>query len=87
MDDLVIGMAGSGGDGIVTKSSPRSVEDTVSRLTGLVESKGMNVFAVIDHSGEAERHGLELRATKVVIFGSPTAGTPRKRPMQDWRTG
>jgi uncharacterized protein (DUF302 family) len=60
----------------VTKTSPRSVADTVSRLTAIVEAKGLKVFAVIDHSGEAERAGLELRDTKVVIFGSPVAGTP-----------
>lgn len=50
--------------------------DTVNRLTGLVEGKGIKVFAVIDHSGEAERVGLKLRDTKLVVFGSPKAGTP-----------
>jgi uncharacterized protein (DUF302 family) len=62
--------------GIVTKLSPLSVEDTVARLSAVAESKGLKVFAVIDHSGEAEAVGLELRDTKVVIFGSPQAGTP-----------
>ncbi len=62
--------------GVVTKASSRSVSDTVSRLTSMVEAKGMNVFAVVDHSGEAERVGLELRDTKLVVFGSPKAGTP-----------
>jgi uncharacterized protein (DUF302 family) len=61
---------------LVTKASPRSVADTVSRLTSIVEAKGLKIFAVIDHSGEAQRAGLELRDTKVVIFGSPAAGTP-----------
>jgi uncharacterized protein (DUF302 family) len=61
---------------LVTKPSPLSVDDTVSRLTSIIEAKGMKAFAVIDHSGEAEKVGLELRATKVVIFGSPVAGTP-----------
>jgi uncharacterized protein (DUF302 family) len=65
-----------GNDGVVTKPSPRSVADTVRLLTDAVETKGMKVFAVIDHSGEAAAHGLELRDTKVVIFGSPEAGTP-----------
>jgi len=64
------------GAGVVTKLSPRSVGETVSRLVTLVEGRGMKVFAVIDHSGEAARVGLELRDTKVVIFGSPQAGTP-----------
>lgn len=61
---------------VITKESPRSVPDTVARLASLVEAKGMKVFAVVDHSGEAERIGLKLRDTKVVMFGSPTAGTP-----------
>jgi uncharacterized protein (DUF302 family) len=63
-------------DGIVSKESPRSVPDTVDRLVSLIQSKDMKVFAVIDHSGEAEHLGLALRETKVVIFGSPVAGTP-----------
>jgi uncharacterized protein (DUF302 family) len=62
--------------GVTTKLSPKSVEETVSHLLALVASKGMKVFAVIDHSGEAAKIGLELRDTKVVIFGSPQAGTP-----------
>jgi uncharacterized protein (DUF302 family) len=62
--------------GIVTKPSPRSVADTVRRLTELVQAKGMKVFAVINHSGEARELGLTLRDTQVVVFGSPEAGTP-----------
>ncbi len=61
---------------IVTKVSPWSVAETVTRLVDLVAAKGLKVFAVIDHSGEARERGLELRETKVVIFGSPEAGTP-----------
>lgn len=64
------------GEAIVTKASPHSVEETVSRLRSLVAARGMKLFAVIDHSGEAQAAGLELRETKVVIFGSPQAGTP-----------
>lgn len=63
-------------DWIVTKESPRSVSDTVARLVDIVTAKGLKVFAVIDHSGEAKDRGLHLRDTKVVIFGSPEAGTP-----------
>ena len=48
----------------------------LARLESLAEAKGLQVFAVIDHSGEANKAGLELRDTKVVIFGSPQAGTP-----------
>jgi uncharacterized protein (DUF302 family) len=62
--------------GVITKASPRSVPDTVNRLIEIVEGKGIKVFAVIDHSGEAERVGLQLRDTKLVVFGSPQAGTP-----------
>jgi uncharacterized protein (DUF302 family) len=62
--------------GIVTKPSARSVTDTVARMSELVAAKGLKLFAVIDHSGEARAAGLELRDTKVVIFGSPVAGTP-----------
>lgn len=61
---------------VITKASPRSVEDTVTRFSALASEKGVKVFAVIDHSGEAEAVGLELRDTKLVIFGSPRAGTP-----------
>ena len=63
-------------DQLVTKTSPRSVADTVARFTEVLEAKGVKLFAVIDHSGEAEKAGLELRDTKVVIFGAPKAGTP-----------
>lgn len=62
--------------GVTTKLSPRSVEATVGRLSEIAEAKGLRVFAVVDHSGAAEANGLTLRDTKVVIFGSPKAGTP-----------
>jgi uncharacterized protein (DUF302 family) len=62
--------------GVITKTSPLPVSDTVTRLRSLVESKGMKVFAEVDHSGEAANAGLVLRETRVVIFGSPQAGTP-----------
>jgi uncharacterized protein (DUF302 family) len=61
---------------VVTKVSPRSVDETVARLSDIVAAKGLKLFAVIDHSGEATAAGLELRETKVVIFGSPATGTP-----------
>ena len=61
---------------VVTKLSPWSVSETVQRISATVEAKGLKVFAIIDHSGEAEANGLRLRDTKVVIFGSPQAGTP-----------
>lgn len=61
---------------IVTKATKGSVDDMVDKLCELVEARGLKLFAVIDHSGEARQNGLELRDTKVVIFGSPEAGTP-----------
>ena len=65
------------GDGaVVTKLSPWSMADTLARLLAVVAAQGMEVFAVIDHSGKARDVGLALRETKVVIFGSPSAATP-----------
>jgi uncharacterized protein (DUF302 family) len=62
--------------GVITKVSPSSVGETVARLSAAVAARGMKVFAVIDHSGEAAVVGLDMRDTKVVLFGSPQAGTP-----------
>jgi uncharacterized protein (DUF302 family) len=64
------------GDQLVTKLGPLSVGDTVARFSDVLSAKGVKLFAVIDHSGEAQKAGLELRDTKVVIFGAPKAGTP-----------
>ncbi|HYB48479.1 MAG TPA: DUF302 domain-containing protein [Streptosporangiaceae bacterium] len=61
---------------ITTKISPRSVTDTVSRLTGILSAKGLKVFAVIDQSAEASQVGMQLRETTLVLFGNPAAGTP-----------
>ena len=65
-----------GGEAIITKPSPWSMADTLARLSAVVAARGMEVFAVIDHSGKARDVGLELRDTKLVIFGSPSAATP-----------
>ena len=61
---------------ITTKISPRSVTETTSRLTGILNAKGLKVFAVIDQSGEASAVGMKLRETTLVLFGNPAAGTP-----------
>jgi uncharacterized protein (DUF302 family) len=61
---------------VINKVSRESVADTVARLIGEVEARGMKVFTTIDHSGEAEAIGLELPDTKLVIFGNPRVGTP-----------
>jgi len=62
--------------GLIQVVSRYSVEETVRRLQAAFVEKGLQVFAVIDHSGEAEKVGLKMRPTKVVIFGSPKGGTP-----------
>jgi uncharacterized protein (DUF302 family) len=69
-------MAAAANGGIVNKPSKHSVEQTVEALTNLLKSKGVAVFALIDHSGEAEKVGLKMRPTKLLIFGNPKAGTP-----------
>ena len=69
-------MAGWTETQITSKISPRSVSETVSRLTGILGAKGLKVFAVIDQSAEARQVGLPLRETTLVLFGNPAAGTP-----------
>jgi uncharacterized protein (DUF302 family) len=60
---------------LTTKISKLSVADTVTRLTDLLDARGMKVFAVIDQAAEAHQAGLHLRPTTLVIFGNPVAGT------------
>jgi uncharacterized protein (DUF302 family) len=64
---------------VITKLSPRPVAATVSRLTGILAARGMKVFAVIDQSEQAREEGLRLRETTLVMFGSPTAYTWKRR--------
>ena len=61
---------------MTTKNVSGSVDEAVARLTEVIAAKRLKLFAVFDHSGEARANGLELRDTKVVVFGSPVAGTP-----------
>jgi uncharacterized protein (DUF302 family) len=63
-------------NGLVQVASRYSVDESVQKLRAAFVAKGMQVFAVIDHSGEAEKVGLKMRSTKVLIFGSPKGGTP-----------
>ena len=63
-------------NGILNKRSKYSVDETLERLKHSLQAKGVTVFAIVDHSGEAEKVGLKIRPTKLVIFGSPKAGTP-----------
>jgi len=69
-------MISAASKGIVDKASNYSVEQTVERLKNILRSKGVTLFAVIDHSGEAEEVGLKMRPTKLLIFGNPKGGTP-----------
>lgn len=62
--------------GLVHLRSPYSVADTITRLEALLQKQGIKLFCRIDHSGEAEKAGLKMRPTQVLIFGSPKAGTP-----------
>jgi len=62
--------------GIIDRPSHHSVEQTVDRLQNILQAKGVTLFALVDHSGEAEKVGLKMRPTKLLIFGNPRAGTP-----------
>jgi uncharacterized protein (DUF302 family) len=63
-------------NGMVHLSSPYSVPETLRRLESLLQNRGLAVFGRIDHSGEAEKAGLKMRPTELIIFGSPKQGTP-----------
>jgi uncharacterized protein (DUF302 family) len=63
-------------NGIVHKPSNHSVDETLGKLQAILEGKGIAVFAMIDHSGEAEKVGMKMRPTKLLIFGNPKGGTP-----------
>jgi uncharacterized protein (DUF302 family) len=62
--------------GISRFRSPYSVDETTERIQSLLAERGLKVFCTVDHSGEAQRIGLQMRPTKLVLFGSPMAGTP-----------
>jgi uncharacterized protein (DUF302 family) len=63
-------------NGIINKSSKHSVDETLGKLQAILQVKGIAVFALIDHSGEAEKVGMKMRPTKLLIFGNPKGGTP-----------
>ena len=63
-------------EGIVSRPSPFSVEETLERLQEAIRNRKLILFAHIDHSGEARRVGLTMQEAHVLIFGSPKAGTP-----------
>ena len=64
------------GNGIINTPSSHSVDETVERLKEILQTRGITLFAFVDHSGEAEKVAMKMRPTKLLIFGSPSAGTP-----------
>ncbi len=62
--------------GIVTRESTHSVNETIQKLEEILRARGVKLFALIDHSGEAEKVGLSMLPTRLLIFGNPKAGTP-----------
>jgi len=69
-------MAVAAKSGIIDKPSNHSVDQTVEKLKNILQAKGVTLFALVDHSGEAEKVGMKMLPTKLLIFGSPKAGTP-----------
>jgi uncharacterized protein (DUF302 family) len=63
-------------NGIIAIQSKHSVDETVAKLKAILQAKAVMLFALVDHSGEAEKAGLHMPPTKLLIFGSPRAGTP-----------
>jgi uncharacterized protein (DUF302 family) len=63
-------------NGLIHTPSPRSVAETLERLRTILESKGLAIFALVDHSGEAAKVGMQMKPTQLLIFGSPKGGTP-----------
>jgi len=66
----------SADSGLVIKASPHSVAETIDRLQKVLESKGLTIFARVDHAAGAEKAGLKLQPEQVLIFGNPKLGTP-----------
>jgi uncharacterized protein (DUF302 family) len=64
------------GEGIISKQSKYSVPETLDRVDALLRSKGIKIFVRVDHSGEAEKAGLKMPPTQLLIFGNPKGGTP-----------
>jgi uncharacterized protein (DUF302 family) len=62
--------------GIISKLSDHSVDEIVGKLKGILQAKGITLFALVDHSGEAAKAGLKMPPTKLLIFGNPKGGTP-----------
>lgn len=69
-------MTAANNNGVTNRPSNHSVEQTVEKLKEILQSRAITLFALVDHSGEAARVGMKMPPTKLLIFGSPKAGTP-----------
>ena len=69
-------MTSSRNNGIIDIPSNHSVDQTVEKLKGILQANGVTLFALIDHSGEAQKVAMKMRPTKLLIFGNPKGGTP-----------
>jgi uncharacterized protein (DUF302 family) len=69
-------MVPDNGKGLIDIPSNHSVDETVRKLKEILQTKGITLFALVDHSGEAAKAGMKMRPTKLLIFGNPKAGTP-----------
>jgi len=69
-------MTVAAGEGIINTLCHHSVDRTVEKLKGILQARNVNLFALIDHSGQAEKAGMKMLPTKLLVFGSPHAGTP-----------
>ena len=69
-------MSSAGSNGIHRILSCNSVDETVKKLQQIIQAKGVTLFALVDHSGEAAKAGMKMQNTKLLIFGNPRAGTP-----------
>jgi uncharacterized protein (DUF302 family) len=69
-------MAPENGSGLIDIQSNHSVDETVEKLKAILKAKGVTLFALVDHSGEAAKVGMKMPPTKLLIFGNPKAGTP-----------
>jgi uncharacterized protein (DUF302 family)/uncharacterized membrane protein YidH (DUF202 family) len=75
-DHQEMSMASNKSNGIIDTPSSHSVDQTVEEVKGILQAKGIALFALVDHSGEAQKVGMKMPPTKLLIFGNPKGGTP-----------
>ena len=79
---LALGLPAKASDGVITIPSKHDVKSTVERLRSVLNKKGMTIFKVVDHSQGAEKAGVDLRETQMVLFGNPRVGSPLMKCQQ-----